>query len=454
MRDRSEFELGNEKTMHNEPREHLCRLIQQYGEEIIADPRRCMAYLMDYCGSYGREIKVLGLAQQEGVVEDLQAADPNLPFQLTRARLAQRLVDTLALSEEAAGWAVESWALAVGIDPARIHDREFSSTLKLLFWSKSRLAPDTRWAEIGATPGTVTIPPDHMVTLIPDVKCDEEIAQLAQETRAAKLTDAVKELSLFYAMEVTDRGVAQLQTFSDLTHLNLTHTQISDAGMAYLPSWPRLQRLTLSLCHITDAGMLSLRALQQLKYLSLFGCRQISDTGFANLRDLVSLAELDLGETQISDVGIKSLRTLEQLAGLNLHNCEHLTEHALGHLTHFKHLRRLNLSGTHITGQGLKALPPFEEMAQLDLSHTQITDVELPLLRIFPHLTSLDLSGTRVTDKGLDYLRNFNTLTELSLYGARFRITDLKKARRLADLREVVKLNRPTPKSKADKPKT
>lgn len=438
--------MEKEKRMHNEPRERLCRLVQQYGDEIIADPRRCMAYLMDYCGSYGREIKVLVLAQEEKIAEDLQATDPNLPFQLTRARLAQRLVDTLALSEEAAGWAVESWALALGIDPARIQARPFSSTLKLLFWSKSRLAPDTRWAELGATPGTVIIPPDHAVTLIPDVRHDEEIAQLAQETRAANLTDAVKELSLFYATEVTDQGIAQLRAFGDLTHLNLTHTQISDAGMACLPSWPRLQRLTLSLCRITDAGMLALRALQQLKYLSLFGCRQISDAGFANLRDLVSLTELDLGKTQIGDVGIKSLRTLEQLTCLNLHNCKRLTEHGLEHLRYFKHLRRLNLSGVHVTREGLEELPIFNEMTRLDLSHTQITDAELPFLRIFPHLTTLDLTGTHVTDQGLEYLESFATLTELSLYGTQFRIADMKEARRLADLKELVKLNRPAPK--------
>ncbi len=444
--------MGKEKTMHNEPREHLCRLVQQYGEEIVADPRRCMAYLMDYCGGYGREIKVLVLAQEEKVAEDLKTADLNLPFQLTRTRLAQRLVDTLALSEEAAGWAVDSWALAMGIDPARIQARAFSSTLKLLFWSKSRLAPDTRWAEIGATPGTVIIPPDHEVTLIPDVRYDEEIVQLAQETQTTNLTDAVKELSLFYATEVTDRGMAQLQAFGGLTHLNLTHTQIGDAGMACLPSWPWLQRLALSLCCITDKGMLSLRALQQLKYLSLYGCQQISDAGFACLRDLVSLTELDVGATQISDVGIKSLRTLEQLTGLNLHNCERITDHGLGHLRNFKQLRRLNLSGIPITGKGLEGLPTFDAMTRLDLSHTRITDAELPYLRIFPHLTALNLTGTQITNKGLDYLRNFATLTELSLYGAQFRSDDMKLARRVADLKELVKLNRPTPNSEPKEP--
>jgi F-box protein 11 len=46
---------------------------------------------------------------------DLLAAPANLPRKALLARLAQRLCDNLGLSETAAQWSIESWALALGI---------------------------------------------------------------------------------------------------------------------------------------------------------------------------------------------------------------------------------------------------------------------------------------------------------------------------------------------------
>lgn len=438
--------------MYNEPQEYLRQLVLQHGEKITSDPRRCMAYLKDLCGSYEREIKVLVMTQQEHIVADLQAADLSLPMPVTIARLTQRLVDALALSEEAARWAVESWALALGVEAQRIRAREFSSTLAIAFRIKPWTPPEAPWHDLGATPGAVTLPPEHDVEMLPDVNNDAEIAQLAEEAKAAGLAGAIKSVSLFYADEVTDQGLVHLQALICLEDLNLTHTQISDAGLACLSSFPHLQRLALSLCTITDESMLDLRNLQELCYLSLFGCQRITDVGFAHLREVHSLTELDLGETLIGDSGLKSLRPLRQLTHLNLCNCKHLTRRGLSSLSYFQHLEELDLSGTAITGKGLAELPTFEHITRLALSHTQITDQELPLLRIFPNLVALDLNDTAITAKGLDALKQLPSLRELSIYGTQFKYPDIQEALHFAHVRDLARMNAPTPGEDASSP--
>jgi F-box protein 11 len=101
--------------MNKQPREKLCELIAEYGLALIDDPRRCKALLKDYCGQHKREIHVLISALQQGVAAELRSSPKNLPYCLPAARLAQRLHDQLGVTPEFAAWAVESWALALGM---------------------------------------------------------------------------------------------------------------------------------------------------------------------------------------------------------------------------------------------------------------------------------------------------------------------------------------------------
>jgi formylglycine-generating enzyme required for sulfatase activity len=101
--------------MHNEPREKLHELIIEYGRSLCDNPRRCEALLKDYCGQYKREIFALVNAQKNRVAEDLLKASSGIPQSVIVARLIQRLEDELGLAENVAHWAVESWALALGV---------------------------------------------------------------------------------------------------------------------------------------------------------------------------------------------------------------------------------------------------------------------------------------------------------------------------------------------------
>lgn len=100
--------------MNDLPRQKLRELIVEYGRSLCDDPRRCEALLKDYCGQYKREIFVLVSALKNRVADDLLKTSASVPQSILLTRLHKRLEDELAMTAEAAHWAVETWALALG----------------------------------------------------------------------------------------------------------------------------------------------------------------------------------------------------------------------------------------------------------------------------------------------------------------------------------------------------
>lgn len=103
--------------MHSQPQRTLKRLIKQYGPDLVHDPRRTESLLNDLCGQHRREIFVLVNAQKQRVPAELLSAPAWMPRQATWARLSRQLQDKLALTEDAADWAVAAWAGALDLNP-------------------------------------------------------------------------------------------------------------------------------------------------------------------------------------------------------------------------------------------------------------------------------------------------------------------------------------------------
>src|SRR5262245_44048104 len=101
--------------MEEIPRQRLRELWVKYGHSLLDEPGRCAGLLRDTCyGQYRLEITVLVHALQDGVATALLTTSEGIPIEVVLAQLTQRLQDHLGLSAEAARWAVESWAWAVG----------------------------------------------------------------------------------------------------------------------------------------------------------------------------------------------------------------------------------------------------------------------------------------------------------------------------------------------------
>ena len=101
--------------MNDEPRRTLRELIARHGPGLCSDARRCEGLLRDLCGEHRREINILIGALRDRVPLDLLAGRNSVPMGLLLTRLAKRLEDQLALTEGAASWAIDTWALALGV---------------------------------------------------------------------------------------------------------------------------------------------------------------------------------------------------------------------------------------------------------------------------------------------------------------------------------------------------
>ncbi|MET0647586.1 MAG: hypothetical protein ABW208_13290, partial [Pyrinomonadaceae bacterium] len=100
-------------------------LIARHGPGLCSDARRCEGLLRDLCGGHRREINILVGALRERVPLNLMAGRNSVPRGLLLTRLAKRLEDQLALTGEASRWAVDSWALALGVvSEAELHELE------------------------------------------------------------------------------------------------------------------------------------------------------------------------------------------------------------------------------------------------------------------------------------------------------------------------------------------
>lgn len=99
--------------MNDLPRQKLQEIVRKYDRSL--SPKLYEALLRDLCGEYRSEISVLISALKEGVARDLLKSNNNILKTVLLPQLVNRLQENLGLAEEPAAWAVDSWAIALGI---------------------------------------------------------------------------------------------------------------------------------------------------------------------------------------------------------------------------------------------------------------------------------------------------------------------------------------------------
>src|SRR5690606_22352793 len=98
--------MPRRSAMHAQPQRTLKRIVKQYGRDLVYDTRRTEALLRDLSGQHPREIFVLINAQKQRVPAELLAAPSWLPYRAIHTRLSRQLQQRLAITEDAADWAV------------------------------------------------------------------------------------------------------------------------------------------------------------------------------------------------------------------------------------------------------------------------------------------------------------------------------------------------------------
>ncbi len=122
--------------MNDVVRQTLIQLVAQQGRGAYENPRRCNALLRDLAPAHKREIFVLVSALEQGVANDLLSLQGQVPAGVLLAQVTAKLQAALSLTDEAARWAVESWALALGVLPSAANAMDASAlavSIKLAF---------------------------------------------------------------------------------------------------------------------------------------------------------------------------------------------------------------------------------------------------------------------------------------------------------------------------------
>ncbi|MCY6494428.1 phosphate/phosphite/phosphonate ABC transporter substrate-binding protein [Leptolyngbya sp. GGD] len=101
--------------MDSAAREILRKLVEELGSNIPEHPQKWRGYLNDRLAYYKLERQALTTALNDSIPEELLSSQVSVSPQVQIERLALRLVEHHGLQPEVARWAVESWALALGI---------------------------------------------------------------------------------------------------------------------------------------------------------------------------------------------------------------------------------------------------------------------------------------------------------------------------------------------------
>lgn len=117
---------GSHTGLSNGPQLALRRLLTDYGPALLEDPARVHAFLADLSGSNSRERFLLVQALRAHITAELLVHHMDNTDQMQQ--LSHRFQTRYGFSAEAAGWAIESWSLALkaalsGQDPALEEDR-------------------------------------------------------------------------------------------------------------------------------------------------------------------------------------------------------------------------------------------------------------------------------------------------------------------------------------------
>jgi len=485
--------------VNDEARQKLREIVDTYGRSVVDDPRRCKALLLDYCGQHRREIFVLNVAQEERVANDLRDSKSNLPLPVLTAQLTRRLVENRALAEDAARWAVEAWIYALRLSdgeaitpppipipepeerpaqtpstpqpakrepqpqppplpesqpakrepqpkpplPATPTKSVFVSRHTIEVYSRPRRPADGKWQKLGVTPGSIEVPPDHVLGLRFFNFTEDEL-----DTWINELQSPVDVVSLDLNGRIKDKGMGALRAFPELTYLEVDNaervtnagmaqlvylphlttfifawsTGISDTGTAYLRLLHDLTTLSLPWSSISDPALQYIGDLKKLVTLELRECKHIKGAGLTALQPLRYLATLDLaGATQLDDDGLRQIGALSALTKLDLSRCPRITKQGVVYLRTLTNLTYLDLSRNgQIDDKAITALCDLPRLSTLNLSRTAITDAGLQHIGDIMSLVYLDLSWCEhVTDKGLLNLSRLKNLAYLNVGGCK-----------------------------------
>ena len=182
--------------------------------------------------------------------------------------------------------------------------------------------------------------------------------------------------SAVYRKEALRRDVVP----DEVNFLSLSYkTGLDEGWMAKIGQLVGLRCLYLDCTDVTDAGLAQLETLPKLLYLNLRGT-SIGNAGLSSIAKLKTLTYLWLSDTKITGRTLHQLRSLESLNHLFLDGTEVNDDHLAG-LGGLPNLEVLFASYTRLTNRSLPVFEEFPKLRMLEIPGTQINEADLAHLR-------------------------------------------------------------------------
>lgn len=278
----------------------------------------------------------------------------------------------------------------------------------------SALGIYSRGAALGEAKGKVSVKADEKVLLdveyegfknlkfLQGLKSDDLYGlSLANDGRGFPVDDGelvlIKHLSGLRVLEledndITDDGVNNLSSLSNLEVLNLGHTMISSLSLPVIARLNKLTQLELDGISLGENAIKDLSKLNGLKALYMRSCN-LKATSTKYLGSMKGLAVLRLAGNKIGDEGVKNMPALAELKELNL-NETGITDQSLEKIASYQSLSILTLRGNSFSAaSGLKSLGRLKKLFYLDISGPKLTDEKIAFAKEMPALKTLRLSA-------------------------------------------------------------
>jgi len=423
--------------MNELARQKLRELVQQQqaikaakGHDPVLHGGTCRRQLEKLCGDGClTEINVLTTAVRDQIPADIEAWPAGAPIAEHLERLTAQFMEHYALREDAARWAVEAWAEALGMagaapslipppapdpTPAGAAPSLFTpspvtgapllfSTWRMTVLTRPRGGAHEEWVVKGESPPPFTPSPGEDLGVRPE---GLDYPQIGLWASSFRMPERIRYLDL------SDRALFDpyldcLTLFTGLMELNLERTDITGEGLSSLQDQP-LTWLSLQACkNLSDKGLEAVGRLRNLQYLDLSDCNGITAQGLWHLRALTDLRVLRLERcTLLQEETLAPLAAIPRLEELDLSETR-ISGVGFLHFHHNRVLRRLSLEGCkRVTSETVVHLLNLEALEVLHLGWTAMGDEALEHLKALPNLRKLDVSGcTRLTGDKLDELR-------------------------------------------------
>lgn len=418
-------------------RQKLRELVQQRqaikaakGHDPVLHGGTCRRQLEKLCGDGClTEINVLTTAVRDQIPADIEAWPAGAPIAEHLERLTAQFMEHYALREDAARWAVEAWAEALGMagaapslipppapdpTPAGAAPSLFTpspvtgapllfSTWRMTVLTRPRGGAHEEWVVKGESPPPFTPSPGEDLGVRPE---GLDYPQIGLWASSFRMPERIRYLDLS-DKALFDPYLDCLTLFTGLMELNLERTDITGEGLSSLQDQP-LTWLSLQACkNLSDKGLEAVGRLRNLQYLDLSDCNGITAQGLWHLRALTDLRVLRLERcTLLQEETLAPLAAIPRLEELDLSETR-ISGVGFLHFHHNRVLRRLSLEGCkRVTSETVVHLLNLEALEVLHLGWTAMGDEALEHLKALPNLRELDVSGcTRLTDDKLDELR-------------------------------------------------